>query len=134
MAPPEYSTPAEYLAALPEQRRSVLERLLAVILEEYPGETPYMRSGMIGIGTYHYKYASGREGDWFIVGLCDRKAGPSVYVCAANRDGYVMENHAHLFPKGSVGRSCLRISKPDEFDVENLRTVLKAAKEAEFAQ
>lgn len=127
-----HATPEEYLASLPEDRRANLQALLDLVLEEYPDEKPYMISGMIGVGSYHYKYDSGKEGDWFKVGLFDRKAGPSVYVCAVDDDGYVMEKHADLFPKGSVGRSCLRFKKNEDIDMDKLRQVLKAAKKAKF--
>lgn len=120
------------MESLPEERRHCLQTLLDLIREEYPEEEPYMISGMIGIGTYHYKYDSGREGDWFKVGLYDRKAGPSVYVCAVADEGYVMENHADWFPKGSVGRSCLRFKKLEDIDLDKLRQVLKEAKQANF--
>ena len=37
-------------------------------------------SGIVGFGTYHYKYASGREGDWFLTGFSPRKQNLAIYI------------------------------------------------------
>ena len=44
-------------------------------------------TSIVGFGTYHYRYASGREGDWMIVGFSPRKAAPSLYGLHGAYDG-----------------------------------------------
>jgi hypothetical protein len=66
-------SPDEYIAGLDEPRRGQIARLHELIRRVVPELEPHMQSGMIGYGTYHYKYASGSEGDWFVVGLASNK-------------------------------------------------------------
>ena len=62
-------TPKEYIDLIEEPRKSEIRKLHEFIQKCVPKLKPYIQSGMIGYGKYHYKYASGREGDWFVVGL-----------------------------------------------------------------
>jgi len=64
-------------------------------------------NGILVYGLYHYKYASGREGDWFVVGLASQKNYVSLYTCACDKDGYLAENNQDRLGKASVGRSCI---------------------------
>ena len=75
-------TPEEYIALLEKPRRSETQRLHDLITGAFPALKPHIRSGIIGYGTYHYTYASGREGDWFVLGLSSNKNYISVYVPA----------------------------------------------------
>lgn len=63
--------------------------------------------GILGYGLYHYKYASGREGDWFVAGLASQKNYASLYIYACDKDGYLAENNQGRLGKVSVGRSCI---------------------------
>lgn len=54
-------TPEAYIDALEEPRRGEIERLHRLIRETLPALAPHVRSGMLGYGEYHYRYASGRE-------------------------------------------------------------------------
>lgn len=64
-----------------------------------PKLAPFMASGMgfsplIGYGKYHYKSASGREGDWFLVGLAAGKTNYSLHICVGDKEGYLVERNA----------------------------------------
>ncbi|MBX3119865.1 MAG: DUF1801 domain-containing protein [Fimbriimonadaceae bacterium] len=98
-------TAEEYIEGLEEPRKSEIERIHRLIQELAPGLNPHIRSGMIGYGTYHYKYDSGREGDWFRFGLASNKNYISVYVCAGNENGYIAEQYKDRQPKASIGRA-----------------------------
>lgn len=74
------TTPEEYIASLEGPRRAEVQQLYDMIRAISPPLKPYMIAGLIGFGTYHYKYASGREGDWCIIGLSSRKNYISVLV------------------------------------------------------
>lgn len=63
------STPAEYIAKLEEPRRSEIAALRKPIRKLAPALGPFIHSGMLAYGRWHYRYASGREGDWFRIGV-----------------------------------------------------------------
>ncbi len=63
----------EFLSTISEQRRTESQQLIQ-LMSNVSGEPPVMwGKSIIGFGAYHYKYASGREGDWMKVGFSPRK-------------------------------------------------------------
>ena len=117
-------TPEEYIAKIDEPRKSQIQQLHDLIRKTIPGQKPYIISGMIGYGSFHYKYASGREGDWCIVALASQKNYISVYICASDGKEYVAEKYKKEFPKANIGRSCIRFKKIEDIDLEMLKKVL----------
>jgi hypothetical protein len=77
-----------------------------------------MRSGMLGYGTYRYRYASGKEGEWFVIGLANQKRYISLYVCAADDQGYLAERFANRLPKADIGKSCVRFKRLEDLDAD----------------
>lgn len=120
----EASSPEEYIARL-DPRRSQVQTLHEFIRRTAPDLEPHIRSGMIGYGTYHDKYASGREGDWFMLGLAGNKSYASVYASGGVGDSYVPERHADRLGKVSVGKSCIRIKRIDDVDLDALAEVIR---------
>jgi hypothetical protein len=109
-----------YIAGLESPRREQLLTLhetiraaapqLDVRLWDYQGT-------LIGYGTYPYSSSSGRSGEWFTVGLANRKAYVSVYSTATAGDRSLVEElHARL-PGTKVGRSCLNLPRPEAVDL-----------------
>lgn len=115
----------EYLGAIAEPRKSEMAALHGIIQKAVPALKPAMWGEMIGYGKYHYKYASGREGDYFIIGLASAKQYISVYVTAVVDGEYCAEKHKAEFPKASVGKSCIRFKRLEDIDVKRLVKVLK---------
>ncbi len=68
-------TVTEYLATIPEAQRADAQRLHKLIRKTAPALKPFVGFGMIGYGPLHVRYATGREVDWFVVGLAGRKNG-----------------------------------------------------------
>lgn len=120
-------TPQEYIDSLPEPRRSELQQLHAFIRETVPQLEPYMESGMLGYGKRHYKYASGREGDWPLVSMASRKQYISVYVNASDGQQYLVERYKAQLPKASIGKSCIRFKHIADIDLAVLATILRTA-------
>lgn len=87
------------------------------------GEKPVMwGSSIIGSGSYHYKYASGREGDWLLIGLSPRKQNISIYIM----DG--LSNYEKLLAKlgkHKIGKSCLYINKLADIDIRVLTSLVQ---------
>ncbi|MBL9188165.1 MAG: DUF1801 domain-containing protein [Opitutaceae bacterium] len=123
---PAPATPEAYLAALPADRRAVMETLHAAIRAAAPKLEPFLQSGIIGYGKFRYKSKS-CAGDWFIVGLCARKAYYSLYICSADENGYLAEQAAPKLGKVKVGRSCITFKKPDDLDLKAALAVVKQA-------
>jgi uncharacterized protein YdhG (YjbR/CyaY superfamily) len=118
----------EYIERLDEPRRGDVRALHRLIRESAPQLEPTMEFGMLGYGKYHYRYASGREGDSVIVGVASNKAYISLYVQAAGPDGgYLAESFADRLPKASVGRACIRFKRLSDVDVDVLARLLRAA-------
>lgn len=95
---------AALLAALPDGRRPILQAVHDVIRTAAPTLQPAVWNTMIGYGSYHYRYASGREGDWFVIGLANQKRYVSLYLCATVEGAYLPEANAQRLGKVSVGQ------------------------------
>ena len=116
---------AEFLAAVPDPRRRDDAEAVCALMAEVTGVPPRMwGSSIVGFGTYHYRYASGREGDWPPVGLSPRKQSLTIYL-SAGLDRYA-DQLARLGPH-STGRSCLYVKRLADVDQAVLRDIVRDA-------
>ena len=126
-------TPDEHLASLPGDRREAMTTLHKAIRKAAPKLTPVkLWSAMgtqpvIGYGQFHYKSASGREGDWFLIGLTARKDYYSLHICCGDKGGYFVEQNAEKLGKVKIGRSCITFKKPEDLNVAVAMTLVKKA-------
>ena len=127
-------TPEEFLDGLPEPRRSEVAQLDAVIRAAVPELARTVHSGMLGYGPYHYRYASGREGDTCVISLASQKRYISLYVNAVADGQYLPERYADRFPNASIGRSCIRIRHAADLDPADLTELLRKAAAAPAAK
>ena len=129
LKPENATTPADYLAQIDEPRRSDVEAVDRLIREEAPRLERHLLAGMLGYGTYHYRYASGREGDWFVIGLASQKRYISLYVCATDGEGYISERYRDRLPKADIGKSCVRFKRLADVDEGVVRELVREAAE-----
>ena len=115
----------EYLDQIEEPRRSDMRALDALIRKNAPLLKPSIQAGMIGYGSYHYKYSSGRQGVAAVIALASQKNYISVYICATEKGEYVAEKHKKEFPNASIGRSCIRFKKLEDVDTAALARLVK---------
>ena len=108
----------DFIASLSEERREIVGRVHRAITEAVPDLDVRMWGKFIGYGAYHYRYASGREGDWFPIGLANNKRYVSLYICASDDDGYLAEVNAERLGKVSVGRSCIRFKRLEDLNLD----------------
>ena len=108
----------DYIASLPEGRRDMVGEVHRAISAAVPELDVRMWGKFIGYGAFHYRYASGREGDWFPIGLANNKRYVSLYLCASDEDGYLAEANAERLGKVSVGRSCIRFKRLEDLNLE----------------
>jgi hypothetical protein len=86
---------------------------------------------MLAYGRYRYRYASGREGEWFPIGLASNKRYISLYVTAADPEhGYLAESFRDRLPKADIGRSCVRIKRVEDVDLDVVTELVAAGAEA----
>ena len=115
-----------YIDGLEEPRRSELQQIHDFIRRTVPDLEPYMYGEhLIGYGRYHYKYATGREGEASIIGMSSRKAYISVYATGGDGEMYVAERYKDRLPKADIGKSCIRFKKLEHIDFEVLGKILK---------
>jgi len=119
--------PEEYIAAIPEPRRQDVEKIHELIQKTVPNLKPHILSGMIGYGTYRYRYASGKEGDWSLIALANQKNYISVYVCAVEKGKYIAEEYKNKLPKASIGKSCIRFKTLKDIDLSILIEIITKA-------
>lgn len=122
-----FKTPKEYIASLEEPRQSQIKKLDALIRKTVPSLKPYMESGMLGYGKFHYKSKSGREGDWALIALSSRAQYISLYVCAADGKKYLPETYKKKLSKANIGKSCVRFKKIEDVDLKVIAQMLKDA-------
>ena len=118
-------TPEEYINSLEAPRKEEIKKLHNLICKTVPNLKPHMRYGMLGYGSYHYKYASGREGDWMVIGLANQKNYISLYACLSDGKKYVAEKHKKELPKANIGKSCIRFRKLKDVDLNVIKRLLQ---------
>lgn len=104
----------------PKRRREC--RTIMKIMRDVTGARAKMWGpSIVGYGSYHYRYASGREGDWFLTGFSPRKRDLTVYIMAGfGRYGALMKK----LGKHKTGSSCLYIKTLEDVDLDVLRTLV----------
>jgi hypothetical protein len=111
-----------FLDTIPNEQRQSDARLLVDLMREVTGEPPVMwGASIIGFGSRHYRYASGREGDTVAVGFSPRKAQTVLYL-TGGLDEY--EDLLAGLGKYETGKSCLYLKRVDQADRQALRDVV----------
>lgn len=129
------TTPEEYLAALEEPRRTQITELHDLMRETAPQLEPHIQAGMLAYGRYHYRYASGREGDWFPIGVASQKAYISLFITAATEGHEALaDSFRERLPKADIGRSCVRFKRLEDLDRVALTELIREAAKSADAQ
>jgi hypothetical protein len=113
----------EFLGHVPDDRRRDDARRLCAMMQEITGEPPAMwGSGIVGFGTYHYRYASGHEGDSALASFSPRRPHLTIYLAGefADRHQAVL---ARLGPH-QAGKGCLYIRRLADVDLDALRELI----------
>lgn len=116
-----------FLAGVEDDTRRQDCRAITAMMERLSGEPPTMwGDAMIGFGSYHYAYASGREGDFFRTGFAPRKNDLSLHLMGIYSDGGYETRQALLDRLGrhKRGKSCLYIRRLSDVDLEVLEALV----------
>ena len=104
-----------FLDAVENPRRRADARQLLALMRAVTGEPPKMwGSSIVGFGSYHYRCASGREGDSLVVGFSPRKQNLVVYIMPGFSDYGSLLGKLGKF---RTGKSCLYVNKLDDIDL-----------------
>lgn len=117
----------DYLLAIDNDERRSDCRAIATLMSAISGAEPKMwGAGIVGFDSYHYKYASGREGDAPVTGFAARKGDISVYLSANGAD---QEQLLALLGRHKMGKACLYIRKLSDIDMAILERLIRASVE-----
>jgi hypothetical protein len=122
---PTKASVTAYINAIEDTQRRADVRKVAAMMRKATGKRARMWGpGIVGYGTYHYKYASGREGDFMITGFASRKQALTVYIMPG------FERFDALMGKlgrYTTGKSCLYIKRLSDVDETVLERLINAS-------
>lgn len=117
------ASPSVFIAAVDNRQRRTDAEALLKLFNRITGFEPKMwGSSIVGYGRYHYRYDSGREGEYFITGFSPRKASSIIYIMPGYRDIAAMLGR---LGKHKTGRSCLYINKLSDVDQGVLEEIVR---------
>lgn len=112
-----------FLNSVSDEKKREDSFAILELMQEVTGEAPAMwGDSIVGFGSYHYKYASGREGDWFLTGFSPRKRNLTLYIMAGFKQ---YETLLAKLGKYKTGKSCLYINRLADVDLPTLRELIR---------
>ncbi len=122
---PNDSSVIDFLSSIEdEQKRADSFHIIEMMKQAAKAEPKMWGNAIIGFGEYHYKYASGREGDWFLVGFSPRKQNFSIYLMSCENE----KNFSDLFAKlgkHKTGKSCLYFKRLADINCTVLENLIQ---------
>jgi len=113
---------AAFLNAIEDkQKKSDAKKIAAMMRKATSSRARMWGTSMVGYGSYHYTYASGREGDWMLVGFSPRKQNLVVYIMPGFKSFAVLMKKLGKF---KTGKSCLYINKLEDVDESILQKLI----------
>lgn len=111
---PTEESPSKFLKGIEDDQKRLDCLELLSVMEDITSKKPKMwGKSIVGYGQYHYKYDSGREGDYFVTGFSPRKQNLTIYIMLGfSRYERLMSK----LGKYKTGKSCLYIKKLDDID------------------
>lgn len=111
-----------FLNSIEDEQKRADAFAVMELMQRVTGEPPVMwGSSIVGFGSYHYKYESGREGDFLITGFSPRKAALTLYIMPG------FEKYAPLMKAlgpHKMGKSCLYLKRLSDVDLEVLEELI----------
>lgn len=116
-----------FLNAIPDERKRQDSITLLEMMKQVTQAEPVMwGDSIIGFGSYHYCYESGREGDWFLTGFSPRKQNLTLYIMSGfdQYDALLAKLGKH-----STGKSCLYVRRLKDIDLSTLEELVRRSVE-----
>ena len=116
---------SQFLNSIEDDQRRKDAKTVAKMMRAITGKAPKMWGpAIVGYGSYHYKYASGREGDWFLTGFSPRKQALTLYIMSGFHEKNPLLDKLGKFKHG---KSCLYVKKLEDIDLEVLEKLIKGS-------
>ena len=113
----------DFINSISDDRRRHDALIIMNLMKEITGEQPAMwETSMVGFGNYHYRYASGREGDWFLTGFSPKKQALTLYIMSGFTN---YESLMKKLGKYTTGKGCLYLKKLEDIDLPTLKELIK---------
>lgn len=114
---------SQFIEAIADERKKEDSRIILDLLRSITGQEPKMwGEAIVGFGSYHYRGASGQEGDWMAAGFSPRKQSLTLYMIGGF-DGY--EEMLKKLGKAKTGKSCLYINRLSDLDMDVLKELVR---------
>ncbi|WP_254560223.1 DUF1801 domain-containing protein [Dyadobacter diqingensis] len=111
-----------YLQAIPDEKKRKDCTFIVDLIHQETGLKPKMwGTGIVGFGSYHYKYDSGHEGDAPLIGLAARVNAITLYISTEFED---RQELLAKFGKYKMSKACIYIKKIEDIDIEILRKMI----------
>jgi hypothetical protein len=112
----------QFIAGVQDEKRRADCLTLVSLMREILKEEPVMWGpAIVGFGRYHYKYDSGREGEWMVAGFSPRKSDLTLYLMSGFEG---KEELMAKLGKHKTGKSCLYVRRLADIDVSVLRELI----------
>jgi len=111
----------KFLSTFPDETRKDCYEILEMMKQATKAEPKIWGTSIVGFGSYRYKYASGREGDWMLTGFSPRKQNLTVYIMPG------FDRYKDLLKKlgrHSTSKSCLYIKRLSDVDKKILNELV----------
>ncbi|HTG92455.1 MAG TPA: DUF1801 domain-containing protein [Pyrinomonadaceae bacterium] len=114
---------SKFINDIPDPVKRKDSKTVAAMMSEISGYKPKMWGpSIVGFGSYHYKYASGQEGDWPLICFSPRKQNLTLYVLSGSDE----ENELlQKLGKHTTGKSCLYIKQLSDVDLPTLKALIR---------
>ena len=113
----------QFLNAIADERKRQDSFAILELMKQATGLEPRMwGSSIVGFGSYHYKYDSGREGDTIIAGFSPRKQNLTIYNMGSFQDDDELLKN---LGKHTTGKGCLYIKRLDDIDLPTLKRLIE---------
>jgi hypothetical protein len=119
------SVEAHIVAIADEVRRADCRKLIKIMSKAAKAEAKMWGTSIVGFGSYHYKYASGHEGDMCLTGFASRKPALSIYLaCGANK---LLTPLLAKLGKHKMGKGCLSVKRLADIDEAVLTKLIEVS-------
>ena len=115
-----------FLDGIKDETRRKDAKAVAALMKRATKSPPRMwGSSIVGFGTYHYKYASGREGDWFVAGFSPRKTNLTLYILP---DLHLHTANLKKLGTFTTGKSCIYVKRLSDIHLPTLEKMVRQAR------
>jgi len=115
-----------FLSAVEDPAKQADCRQLVSIMSKVTQSVPVLwGDSLVGFGVYHYRYASGHEGDWPLTAFAPRKQGLAIYLnCSLESEGELLQR----LGKFKHGKSCLNVRSLEDIDLKVLAQLIRTTR------